>query len=328
MFQSRPPGGRPPPGGGSFFEALISREHIAKVRQGDLDAMAELDAMGIFPGVGETAAAFAGRLETLNRNTAKMEEALRQRGKYTVEGVTVAANSRIPAAVFAGPLAHTGRLFGFRCDWVPGFFFTARPLSFFGGYAFYFFPEFFAMFMARREFAKKPKFLFIDRDELVAHEMCHIARASLESHAFEELFAYQTAATGFRRFAGGVFREQSDSFLFLGATFFLLFWQMLRAFLLPQLPASVGWLVLAADLLFLVLRHLRTYRQFLRAREKLASLYGDAAAARAVLFHASDSEIPRLAANARPDRLLEEWSGAELRWQVVRKRFPWPTTES
>ena len=225
------------------------------------------------------------------------------------------------------PMERTSQLFGFRCDWVPGFFFPARPLSFFGGYAFYFFPEFFAMFWARSGFQKKRRWLFIERDELVAHEMCHIARAALESQAYEELFAYQTAATAFRRFTGGIFREQLDSFLFLGATFFLLFWQLARFFWLPLLPAWGGWAILLLDVAFLLIRHGITYHRFTAARKRLATLYGSEATARAVLFHASDAEIPLLASAANPACLLAEWASTQLRWRIVLHRFPLPTEE-
>ena len=169
---------------------MISRENIAKIRQGDLAALAELDAQGISPSPQETLEEFAERLEGLNLNFAKMEDALHHNGEYNVEGVTVKASARISEEIFEEPMERTNRLFGFRCDWVPGFFFQASPLSFFGGYAFYFFPEFFAMFLARNSFRNKRKWLFIERDELVAHEMCHIARAALQSQAYEELFAY------------------------------------------------------------------------------------------------------------------------------------------
>ena len=302
---------------------MISPSLIEKIRQNDLPAMVELDTMGISPSPTETATQFADRLEALNLNFAKMEDSLHNTGEYTVEGVTVKGTARIHEEIFAEPMERTSRLFGFRCDWVPGFFFPARPLSFFGGYAFYFFPEFFAMFLARNEFRKRPKWLFIERNELVAHEMCHIARAALESQAYEELFAYQTATTAFRRFTGGIFREQIDSFLFLGATFLLLFWQMARAFAFPQLPAWPGWAVLAADFTFLLVRHCLTYRRFTTARDKLTRLYGDEAVARTVLFHASDTEIPLLADTQNPAMLLDEWSKTQLRWQIVQLRFPW-----
>ena len=303
---------------------MISQALIAKIRQHDLSAMAELDAMGISPSPAESVEEFATRLEGLNLNFAKMEDALHCAGEYTVEGVAVKATARIPEEIFAEPMERTSRLFGFRCDWVPGFFFSASPLSFFGGYAFYFFPEFFAMFLARGEFRKRQKWLFIGRDELVSHEMCHIARAALESHAYEELFAYQTATTAFRRFTGGIFREQLDSFLFLGATFLLFFWQLARAFAFPLLPAWPGWVVLVADVVFLMARHCRTYHRFTTARKKLTRLYGDEATARAVLFHASDAEIPQLAKAKDLPGLLDGWANSQLRWQIIRHRFPWP----
>jgi hypothetical protein len=55
----------------------------------------------------------------------------------------------------------------------------------------------------------------------------------------------------------------------------------------------------------------------------LTRLYGDEAVARAVLFHASDTEIPLLADTQNPAMLLDEWSKTQLRWQIVQLRFPW-----
>ena len=116
---------RTPPIDGTFctLYPVISASLISKIRDRDLAALAELDAQGISPAPAESPEEFATRLETLNHNFAKMEDALRSAGEYTVEGVTVQAASRIPAEIFAEPLKRTDRLFGFRCDWVPGFFF-------------------------------------------------------------------------------------------------------------------------------------------------------------------------------------------------------------
>ena len=97
---------------------MISSSLIAKIRQNDLPAMAELDAMGISPSPAETATQFADRLEALNLNYAKMEDSLHNTGEYTVEGVTVKGTARIQEEVFAEPMERTSQLFGFRCDWV------------------------------------------------------------------------------------------------------------------------------------------------------------------------------------------------------------------
>lgn len=285
-------------------------------------ALAQLDARGLTPGVGEDAAAFAARLRELNRNIATMDEALARDGAYTVEDVTVERDARIPAEIFAVPAERTDALYGFRCDWVPGFFLNPRFSGLFGGCAYYFFPEFFALFIIRHSFKEKKRWLCYDRDELLAHELCHVARVGVTSHRYEELFAYQTAQSGFRRLFGGIFLEQRDVFMFLFAALFQFGYTFVRSLIWYRLPSWLGWAVLFGVFAFLLIRLGVMLHTVKRAHKALRKFFaGDELSARVALFHASDHEVDEIASTSDISQLLTDYAARELRWRIVLYRF-------
>ncbi len=300
---------------------MIAQELIDAVRNGDIAVMAQLDERGLTPAVDEDAAAFAQRLESLNANLVAMNDQLAENGQYTIEDVTVSAEDAIPTEIFQQPCEITRELYGFACDWVPGFFLNPKFSGLFGGCAFSFFPDFFAMFIVRHSFKDNHRWLWYQRDELLAHELCHVARIGCASMAYEELFAYQTATTGFRRITGGIFRNQVDSFVFLGATLLILISQLLRTFFFTSWPHWPAWIIFAAVLTFLVGRLTRDTRRHRQALGKLTAFYqGQAATARMALFHATDQEVQQLAEATDVGKLVDQWSDAELRWKVVKFR--------
>lgn len=300
----------------------IDEQLIAAAARGEMDALAQLDARGLTPAVGEDAEAFAARLNELNRNIAAMDEALARDGKYTVEDVTVEHSERIPEEIFATPSARTDALYGFCCDWVPGFFLNPRFSGLFGGCAYYFFPDFFALFIIRHSFKEKKRWLCYDRDELLAHELCHVARVGVMSQRYEELFAYQTAHSGFRRLFGGIFLSQRDVFMFLFAALFQFAYQLVRSLFFYRIPVWLGWAVMFAVVAFLVLRLCGMLHTVKRAHNALLGFFaGDERAARAALFHASDCEVNELAKTHDVSTLLHDYASKELRWRIVLHRF-------
>ena len=280
------------------------------------------------PAPGEDAAAFASRLEGLDARLARMEEAFRKEGKYLHGGVELPGGRRIPAATFEAPCRRTKALYGFSCTWVPGFYVSPGLSLFYGGEAAYDYPEMFAYFLLRANFRKKAKWLWYDRETLLAHELCHVARLPLDSHDFEEHFAYQTSGGAFQRGWGGVFHSQWDSLSFLGSTLFLLIWQAVRAFLMPAWPAWPGWIPLAVVFIFLIFRHLRLKRQFGRALTALAARYGSDDKGRIALFHCTDAEIRQLAGTADAAALVGDWEKRDLRWQILRHRLTSPDSSA
>lgn len=298
-------------------------EFIQRVAAGELTALQELDRRGIFCGDDEDAGQFAERLRALNRNISAQEEALQQSGQFTIEDITVQECDRIPAELFAEAHDITAALYGFRAEWVSGFFLDPHFSLLFGGCAYYFYPDFFALFIIRDSFRQRRRWLIYHRDELLAHELCHVGRVGLGSIRFEEVFAYQTASTAFRRATGGVFQGPNDTYLFLGATLVLFVSQMLRTFLWPALLGWPFWSILALVVTWLGLRHFRLMRQFAMAATRLAGAYGRPHS-RCLLFRCSDAEVSALAATDSTDAVrawIARQAQGSLRWKVCQSLF-------
>lgn len=304
---------------------MVTSELVDRAEKGDPEALEQLDASGLLLGAEETLAEYAERLRSLRRNIEEMEGELQREGTFTVEGLTVQRGGRIPGEVFIEALSETERLYGFRLDWVPGFFINPRYSLLFGGCAFYFYPDFFALFIIRRAFATRTRWLIYERRELLAHELCHVARIAYGSRQFEEMFAYQTASSAFRRLSGSIFRGQAEAFWLVGSTLGLLVAQFVQTLALPWVPVWPFWCLTGGVLAWLVL-HLavlrRVWRQALAHAEWLAP-----GRARTLLFRCTDAEVAALARQSTPaaaQAWFEQNCQAQVRWRVTRARCQAP----
>ena len=301
---------------------LLNEANLKRIADGDLEALAEADASGFICGATEDATAFAERLRSFVKNRATMEAALEKDGKYDCEGIVVTSADRIDARRFAAVAPRTKALYGFEIDWVPGFYIDPSFSLLFGGCAFCQYPDFFTLFIIRRSFKRQARWLIYNRDELLSHELCHVAHIGLESRLYEETFAYRTSASGFRRLLGGMFQCQTDSFLFLGSALLLLLAQVIRTFWLPPLPLWPFWLICFAVFAWLGARHFFAMRRLNRALQTLTAVFGDNAWN--ALFRCTDEEIIQLAKMQEEDG-LRDWLKAKreaiLRWKVIFRRF-------
>lgn len=299
----------------------FSEDNLSQAASGNIDVLAAYDANGFLLGADESAEDFAKRLRLFQANRQKLEDALQKDGKYDAEGIIVTPNDRIPNTLFAKIAEHTKRLYRFQIDWVPGFFIDPSFSLLFGGCAFCSYPDFFTMFIIRRTFKTQEKWLIYNRDELLAHELCHVARIALLSEEFEETFAYQTSASSFRKLIGGIFRKQTDSFMFLGVTFVLLFAQILRTQWLHSIPIWPFWSLVGLVFAWLLIRHAFHCRRLGIAQRHTAELFGTDNAF-PVMFRCTDAELHRFASTE--PQTLKTWISEQnsLRWQIIRKRFP------
>ncbi len=300
----------------------LSDLQIQRAAAGDPDALCELDAAGLIPAPGENAEAYAARLGRLRADLAEMESELAQAGGVKIETLRFASADRIPDGVFAEAHEQTERMFGFRAAWVPGFYVNPRFSWLFGGCAYSFHPDLFTVFIIRHSFALRDKWFIYSRRELLAHELCHVARTSIDSTRFEERFAYMTGETGFRRHVGGAFHKPSDTFLLLGSLFLLLGAQVVQASFVERLPIWPFWGVALGVILHLSLRHIQDGRRMERALERLRLRFGEHAGA--ARFRCSDAEIVELAALPADPAGLDAWlasHAADLRWQIILRRF-------
>ncbi len=297
---------------------LFSEQQYRHISQGDLETLVGLDRRGFLLGPDETLEDYARRLQTLEANLAELEDELAATGRVEIDGLTLPAADRIPPEIFAESRQMTRQLFGFAIDWVPGFFVDPSFSWLFGGCAFSYYPDFLALFIIRRSFASKPRWLIYRRDELLSHELCHVARIAMESRIYEETFAYQTATSRFRRLAGSLFRTPADSFLLLGSTMLLLVAQIIRVFVYPPMPIVWFWGWLGGVLAFLLVRHCRAGRLFNRAVRAFEAIYPGRGLAMA--FRCSDSEvmeIGKMRGRGAPESWLREKTASSVRWKVI-----------
>jgi hypothetical protein len=301
---------------------MVTDSQLSQAAGGDIAALSELDGMGFLLGAEESGADLAARVTGVRESLAAMSTELARDGACEVDGLRFAADEQIPPELFSHAGDLTERLYGFRVTWVPGFFVSRSLGWFFGGCAYHFPPHYFALFIIRRAFATRDRWLFYRRDELLAHEQCHIARVRLNSAVFEEYFAYQTSDSRFRRSAGWLFRGPRDSYLVLAAAGLLLFAQMIQSFAWAAMPVWPFWIGVAGVAFSFFLRQRRQAAVMRKARARLA----DSAIRHpgAVLFRCTDAEIAHLARLA-PGPAVAEWIAEQirgsLRWRVISRRF-------
>ncbi|MEN9343975.1 MAG: hypothetical protein RLZZ453_762 [Chlamydiota bacterium] len=66
--------------------------------------------------------------------------------------------------------------------------------------------------------SEKPP-LFYSIEEIISHELVHVVRAEYNEPLFEEILAFSTSNSRFRRFFGPLFSSPKESLFFLGSLF-------------------------------------------------------------------------------------------------------------
>lgn len=301
---------------------MIEDTLINTALTGDLDALAELDDRGFIIGADETLEQFIGRVKALKTRIEDMETALEGTGVYEIEGLKFTADRRIPKELIGAVAGITRKHFGFSINWVPGFFADPSFGWLFGGCAYYFDPDFFALFIIRKSFAEKNRWLIYKRDELLSHELCHVARSGLKANFFEEEFAYSVSTSRFRKTVGGLFRSGSEAFYLLGGALLMMVARIIQLFVFKSLPLWPFTLVMVGILAYLGFRLIQLRKIIKAARKKLAAAIGENA--EKVLFRCTDLEILHLSQADSPETVktwLHQRQENNLRWQVIHHRF-------
>ncbi len=158
-------------------------------------------------------------------------------------------------------------------------------------------------------------FWLVDRDELLAHEAAHAARAAFNEPKTEELFAYLTSTAKWRQVIGPLFSQPRESLILMGMLGLGALLQMIEAICEFSLFSEGCFFTAALLCLVWSFRLLRTRARVARAARNLAPLLRDSDKVRAVLFRMTDQEIIRL---SRGDGIDEK---SELRWQLIKAAY-------
>lgn len=309
------------------YSAQDSEALTAALASGDENAAAELDRRGLFAAPGEDNVRAAARMRRWLDANNVLRRKMKNSGLAEIEsGIKVGRDDLIPDEVFSGARERTRELYGFAVDWAVGFYLDNGVGRLWGGCAWHDDDNDRTLFALRGSFRRSDRFWVYDRTELMAHELCHVARTPFGNDwHLEEFFAYRTSGRMLRRYLGNCFIRKFDALLFLGPALLLMLWQMLRAFLLPGLPWWPGWLVLAGCLGYLLMRNQLARRAFFRARAGLEKFFGAAPSdADAFLFRSLWPEIKLMAAARSRDELLEILTAdgkCDLRRRTALRRF-------
>ncbi len=288
-----------------------------------LDRGVELDRSGFLPGVGEGSEAFFARAGATLAAHRAFEAELAAAGEAVVfDGIRVSETDRIPPEIIAEADEETGTLYDFRTTHVPGFFLSRDVGLLWGGCLIGDTESLLSIFLIRGAFRTRARWLFYNRRELLAHELCHSMRQSLHDPSLEEYFAYQTSPSPLRRYLGNCFIHDYDAIFFVIPALLLLLVQCVNAFWLPQLPTWPAWPLALAYPIFLLIRNGRSRRRVGRASGFLRRAGVERPGA--VLFRSTAEEIAEIGSLA--DRgAFDAWVGArageEFRWEIIRRRF-------
>ncbi len=229
--------------------SLPDRKTIESLSESDMKGLADADACGYLMAPGEEIDAYRKRLLLMAESYSEIEKDLSSSDNYNIFGeFTLDTRKRISPQILTEAAELTRRYYGFSIDWVPGFFISKSLGILWGGCAISF-PDQnqLSIFIIRANFAKCRRWLFYTRDELLAHELCHVARMPVRDRTFEELFAYRLSPSRLRRYMGNCFRHDYDAILFILPVFLLLGVQIMRLFfgLDQKIPIWPFWILAA-----------------------------------------------------------------------------------
>lgn len=296
-------------------------DKIASLQEGDLDKLIELDAMGLLVAPGETLQQYKERQTELFRNLEQIYSELEDNGTVTLfDWITLEKDRRIPPEIMEEAAAINDSYYGFKINWVPGFFLSHSLGFLWGGCSISIPEENLSIFLIRANFAKQKRWLIYRRDELISHELCHIARLPMRDRSFEELFAYRSSPSGFRRYMGNCFQYSIDAILFIVPFFLLLLAQICQQFLhLTWLPIYPFWILALSYPVFLMIRNQVIRNHFFKAKKKLER--AGVENPMALLFRSTKTEIIEISKSYDIQSYIDSKAPSELRWKIIDSRF-------
>lgn len=271
------------------------------------------------------------RLLDLNRRglipgPLEKEDAFMQRAEYCLH-LSKHLDVPLQKDVLEKPNSDLRYFYDVAINWIPVIFSNERLSLWHGGCAWIFqvaenTPTA-AMIQLRQVFGNKKRYLGIyDRDELLVHELVHVGRMKFEERRFEEMLAYETSTSTFRRWFGPLVQSSWESVLFLMVLAMILVFDI---FLLAvghhegyEIAGTLKLIPLALILIALIRLALKR-RQYNKCLSRLESCLQSGQSARAVAYRLTDKEIVAFGGLTNEQiRAYARLQGKEeLRWKVI-----------
>lgn len=215
--------------------------------------------------------------------------------------------------------------------WVP-LFFSNYKLSFWHGGCAWIFQQkqdspTSAFFQLRHKFRTSKKYLGIyDRNELISHELSHVGRMLFEEPKFEEILAYGSSTSSFRRFFGPIVQSSYESTIFVLVLFFIIamdFFSLFDGYSDLLHISFIGRLILLGMIVYGLARLCWRQRQFKACQSNLRKTLFDMHKADAVAYRLTDKEMIAFG-RLLPDeikRYAEEQKTKNLRWKTIYEAY-------
>ena len=240
-----------------------------------------LNEMGFIPGPAESLLQFEERVAKI--------------------GKTMTAANTMPRALFDWARSRLSDLFGFEPQSLPVFY-SNKNLSIWQGAACWIDEGAVPILQLRNGFMKGTYLKIYSREEVLAHEAVHAARAAFNEEENEEFFAYASSNLKWRSVLGPIIRKPWEPWIALG----LFAGGIFSAW--AYLPLAM-WL--GAGFFRLCRQHLRLSR----ASSVLFEQLKDKKNVRALLFRLTDKEIYDLSRGIWPQ------PDATLRWRLIQLAY-------
>jgi L-ascorbate metabolism protein UlaG (beta-lactamase superfamily) len=265
------------------------------------------------------------------------EEAFFKRADYCLDlhnNITTLISSEIPEIsddisktheIVKEGSALTKSLYDIIPDWVPVFF-SNYKLSFWQGGCAWIFQQkenlpTSAFFQLRQTFREKKIYLGLyDRTELVAHEQAHIGRMLFEEPKFEEILAYRSSKSHFRKFLGPLIQSSAESVMLVLLLLWVLFIDAINLVTNPEITTNLSFYSRLAVVGFLGYTFIRLcwrQYQFSCCFKNLCNALKNIKKAEAVIYRLTDKEIISFG-KMSPD-LIRAYAKDhhDFRWKII-----------
>lgn len=159
---------------------------------------------------------------------------------------------------------------------------------------------------------------FYPKEEILAHEKVHAMRLMFDEKRFEEILAYQTSKSAFRRYFGPLFSSPRESTFLMGLLLFS--WLQLMIEELCDWSLLGGWIFLFPLLILgkTLYRLIRSQRIFNAARCRLQELTSNPLT---VMLRLTDTEIERFAKATAEEICVYAKTEQSVRWKQLHPLF-------
>lgn len=210
--------------------------------------------------------------------------------------------------------------------WIPFFFSNYKLAPWHGGCAWIFqlneeSPTA-AFFQLRKNFYHSSRYLTYSRDELIVHELSHVGRMLFQEPKFEEVLAYSSSPSRFRRWFGPIIQSSWESTVFVLALCLVI---VIDLFFAGSDQRHLVWIELI-PLVLLGLGLVRLWRKqktFSQCLKNLQELLQSEHKARSVIYRLTDQEINLFSRIALGEirQYAEEQKTGTLRWRLIHEAY-------